>query len=58
MKEAHITECEFMSGLVEPVGSHATAWWVAARRDPGFPKMREDARRCRLSRSVWRSGEL
>jgi sugar phosphate isomerase/epimerase len=31
------------------MGSYATGWWVATRRDPGFPKMREDARRWRLA---------
>src|SRR5262252_7956570 len=49
MKEARIAECEIMSGHVEPMGSYATGWWVATRRDPGFPKMRADARRWRLS---------
>jgi sugar phosphate isomerase/epimerase len=49
MKTARIAECEIMSGHVEPMGSYATGWWVAMRRDPGFPKMREDARRWRLS---------
>ena len=49
MKETGLTECEIMSGHVEPMGSYATGWWVATRRDPGFPKMREDARRWRLS---------
>ena len=49
MKEDRLAECEIMSGHVEPMGSYATGWWVATRRDPGFPKMREDARKWRLS---------
>ena len=49
MKDAGLTECEIMSGHVEPMGSYATGWWVATRRDPGFPKMRASAREWRLT---------
>lgn len=49
MRESRLAECEIMSGHVEPMGSYATGWWVATRHDPGFPKMREDARKWRLS---------
>lgn len=49
MKQVGIAECEIMSGHVEPMGSYATGWWVATRRAAGYAKMREDARRWRLS---------
>jgi sugar phosphate isomerase/epimerase len=49
MKFAGLAECEIMSGHVEPMGSYATGWWVATRRAPGYAKMREDARRWRLT---------
>ncbi len=49
MKQAGIAECEIMSGHVEPMGSYATGWWVATRRAAGYAKMREEARRWRLS---------
>lgn len=49
MREAGLIECEIMSGHVEPMGSYATGWWVATRRDPGFPKMRTAAREWRLT---------
>lgn len=49
MKDVGIAECEIMSGHVEPMGSYATGWWVATRRAAGYQKMREEARRWRLS---------
>ena len=49
MKDAGIAECEIMSGHVEPMGSYATGWWVATRRAAGYTKMREEARRWRLT---------
>jgi sugar phosphate isomerase/epimerase len=49
MKFAGLAECEIMSGHVEPMGSYATGWWVATRRAPGYAKMREEARRWRLT---------
>lgn len=49
MRFAGLTECEIMSGHVEPMGSYATGWWVATRRAPGYAAMREQARRWRLS---------
>ncbi|MDE3197319.1 MAG: sugar phosphate isomerase/epimerase [Acidobacteriota bacterium] len=49
MRDSGLAECEIMSGHVEPMGSYATGWWVATRRAPGYTKMREDARRWRLS---------
>lgn len=49
MKDAGLAECEIMSGHVEPMGSYATGWWVATRRAAGYQKMRDDARRWRLS---------
>jgi sugar phosphate isomerase/epimerase len=49
MQYAGLAECEIMSGHVEPMGSYATGWWVATRRAPGYTKMREDARRWRLT---------
>jgi sugar phosphate isomerase/epimerase len=49
MKQAGISECEIMSGHVEPMGSYATGWWVATRRAAGYGKMREEARRWRMS---------
>ena len=49
MKFAGLAECEIMSGHVEPMGSYATGWWVATRRAAGYAKMREEARRWRLS---------
>jgi sugar phosphate isomerase/epimerase len=49
MRELGLTECEIMSGHVEPMGSYATGWWVATRRAPGYSKMREDARHWRLT---------
>jgi sugar phosphate isomerase/epimerase len=49
MRDVGLTECEIMSGHVEPMGSYATGWWVATRRAPGYTKMREDARRWRLT---------
>lgn len=49
MKDVGLAECEIMTGHVEPMGSYATGWWVATRRAPGYQKMREDARKWRLS---------
>jgi sugar phosphate isomerase/epimerase len=49
MKDVGIAECEIMSGHVEPMGSYATGWWVATRRAAGYAKMREEARRWRLT---------
>jgi sugar phosphate isomerase/epimerase len=49
MRYAGLAECEIMSGHVEPMGSYATGWWVATRKAPGYAKMREDARRWRLT---------
>ena len=49
IKASGIAECEIMSGHVEPMGSYATGWWVATRRAPAYAKMREDARRWRLT---------
>ena len=49
MKNTGLAECEIMSGHVEPMGSYATGWWVATRRAPGYGKMRDEARRWRLS---------
>lgn len=49
MKDVGLAECEIMSGHVGPMGSYATGWWVATRRAPGYQKMREDARKWRLS---------
>jgi sugar phosphate isomerase/epimerase len=52
MKDVGLAECEIMSGHVEPMGSYATGWWVATRRSPGYQKMRDEARRWRLSAPV------
>src|SRR5581483_1278048 len=49
MRDVGLAECEIMSGHVEPMGSYATGWWVPTRRAPGYEKMREEARRWRLS---------
>jgi sugar phosphate isomerase/epimerase len=49
MRALGINEVEIMSGHIEPWASVATGWWVQSRRAPGFAKMREDARRWRLS---------
>jgi sugar phosphate isomerase/epimerase len=49
MRYAGLAECEIMSGHVEPMGSYATGWWVATRKAPGYAKMREEARRWRLT---------
>lgn len=49
MQYAQIPECEIMSGHVEPWSSVATGWWVQTRSAPGFAKMREEARRWRLT---------
>src|SRR5262249_46756330 len=49
MRSAGLVECEIMSGHVEPMGSYATGWWVATRRAAGYAKMREDARKWRLT---------
>jgi sugar phosphate isomerase/epimerase len=44
-----IAECEIMSGHVEPFASVMTGWWVQSRRAPDFARLREEARRWRLS---------
>lgn len=49
MRRLGINECEIMSGHIEPWGSYATGWWVQTRKSPGYAKMREEARRWRLS---------
>ncbi|MEY4762372.1 MAG: hypothetical protein RLZZ200_2228 [Pseudomonadota bacterium] len=49
MKSLGISECEIMSGHVEPFPSSMTGWWVQSRREPDFPKLREAARQWRLS---------
>lgn len=49
MTELGLVECEIMSGHVEPYASVATGWWVQSRKAPGYQKMREDARRWRLT---------
>ncbi len=49
MKFAGLTECEIMSGHVEPMGSYATGWWVATRKAPGYTDMRDRARRWRMA---------
>jgi hypothetical protein len=42
-------ECEIMSSHIEPWASYTTGWWVQSRRAPGFAKVREEARRWRLT---------
>jgi sugar phosphate isomerase/epimerase len=49
MTEIGLRECEIMSSHVEPWASYTTGWWVQSRRAPGFAKVREDARRWRLT---------
>jgi sugar phosphate isomerase/epimerase len=49
MTELGLVECEIMSGHVEPYASVATGWWVQSRKAPGYQKLREDARRWRLT---------
>lgn len=49
MIEIGLAECEIMSSHVEPWASYTTGWWVQSRRAPGFEKIREDARRWRLT---------
>ena len=44
-----IAECEIMSGHIEPFPSVMTGWWVQSRRAADFQRLREDARRWRLS---------
>src|SRR4030095_6701810 len=44
-----IAECEIMSGHIEPFASVMTGWWVQSRRAPDFARLREEARRWRLS---------
>ena len=49
MTEIGLAECEIMSSHVEPWPSYTTGWWVQSRRAPDFAKVREDARRWRLT---------
>src|SRR5262252_5848638 len=49
MRAIGIAECEIMSGHIEPYASVATGWWVQSRSAAGYQKMREDARRWRLT---------
>jgi sugar phosphate isomerase/epimerase len=49
MTEIGLHECEIMSSHVEPWPSFTTGWWVQSRRAPAFAKIREDARRWRLT---------
>ncbi len=49
MRALGISECEIMSGHIEPYPSVMTGWWVQSRRAPDFAKQREEARRWRLS---------
>jgi sugar phosphate isomerase/epimerase len=49
MRQLGIAECEIMSGHIEPFPTISTGWWVQSRRAPGFQKLREDARRWRLT---------
>jgi sugar phosphate isomerase/epimerase len=44
-----IAECEIMSGHIEPFPSVMTGWWVQSRRAPDFKRMREEARKWRLT---------
>ena len=44
-----IAECEIMSGHIEPFPSVMTGWWVQSRRAADFQRLREEARRWRLS---------
>jgi len=44
-----IAECEIMSGHIEPFPSVMTGWWVQSRRASDFQRLREEARRWRLS---------
>lgn len=49
MVELGLSECEIMSAHVEPFPGYTTGWWVQARRAPGYAKVREEARRWRLT---------
>jgi sugar phosphate isomerase/epimerase len=44
-----IAECEIMSGHIEPFPSVMTGWWVQSRRAPDFQRLREEARKWRLT---------
>src|SRR6188508_3444354 len=49
LKALGIAECEIMSGHIEPFASVMTGWWVQSRRAADFQRLREEARRWRLS---------